>query len=102
MVNSPSPVPADAWPLPCDTCPQAGPLARQLAAIENRLDRLDEAMFGDGRSKRGIVEHVAMLVEITRVGRSTFRVFIWCGAALIALATAAYQVKQTISTFFHP
>ena len=91
----------DDRPLPCDTCPQAVPLTRQLANIESRLDRLDEAMFGDGKGKSGVVRHVETLVEITRVGRSTVRVFIWCGAALVALATAAFQIKQTIATFFH-
>jgi hypothetical protein len=57
-------------------------------------------MFGDSKGNPGVVRHVEALVEITKVGRSTLRVLIWCGAALVALATAAAQIKQAVTTFF--
>jgi hypothetical protein len=94
-------VSADEKMLPCDTCPHGVPLAARLSGIDARLDRIDRALFGDGNGKKGIVEHVEDLVDITRVGRSTFKVFMWIGGAVLAIATAAFQLKQTIAGFFH-
>jgi hypothetical protein len=73
----------------------------RFSEIRDRLARIDLALFGDGNARKGIIEHVESLVEITRVGRSTFRVFIWFGAAVVAIATASWQFKQAITGLLH-
>jgi hypothetical protein len=40
-------------------------------------------------------------VDITKVGRSTFRVFMYAGGAIVALATAFTQLKQVVMGIFH-
>lgn len=86
--------------LPCDTCPQGVSLTVQLTEIDSRLDRMDIALFGDG-NKPGIVDHVETLVQMTHVGRSTLRVFVWFGATLAGLITVAYQAKQFFAGMLH-
>ena len=85
--------------LPCDSCPHSAPLSVRLTKIEDRLERLDGALFGDG-VRKGIVEHVEALVDITKIGRTTFRVFMYAGGAIVALATALAQFKQAILGLF--
>ena len=87
--------------LPCDTCPHAVPLTARLGKIDARLDRIDKALFGDGNGKEGMAKQVETIVEITRVSRSTMRVFMWLGGAIFALITAAYQLKSTLTGLLH-
>jgi hypothetical protein len=87
--------------LPCDYCPNAGPMAESIAHLDARLERIEAALFGDDDGKKGIVRHVESLVDMTKVGRSTLRVFMWFGAAILALVTAAYQIKQAIFGLIH-
>jgi hypothetical protein len=86
--------------LRCDSCPHSAPLSVRLTKIEDRLERLDGALFGNG-VKTGVIEHVEALVDITKVGRSTFRVFMYAGGAIVALATAFTQLKQVVMGMFH-
>jgi hypothetical protein len=86
--------------LPCDSCPHSAPLSVRLTKIEDRLERLDGALFGNG-VKKGVIEHVEALVDITKVGRSTFRVFMYAGGAIVALATAFTQLKLVVMGMFH-
>jgi len=64
-----------------------------MAQLDARLDGIEEALFGDGNGRTGIVNPVETLVQITRVGRSTFRLFIWIGGFVAAVITAEYQLK---------
>jgi hypothetical protein len=86
--------------LPCDHCPNAGPMAARMATIDGRLDRIEEAMFGTDK-RAGIQEHVETLVTITKIGRSTARVLMWFGAGIVAIATGVFQFKQAIWGVFH-
>ena len=86
--------------LPCDDCPISEPMMARIEQLDARLDRIDEALFGDGNGRSGIVDHVETLVNITKVSRSTLRVFMWFGAGVVALATAAYQIKVALTGLF--
>jgi hypothetical protein len=87
---------AEAKVLPCDDCPLVAPITARMAKLDARLDRIEEALFGDSNGQRGIVRHVESLVEITRVGRSTFRVFMWIGAGVVGASATAWQLKQLL------
>jgi hypothetical protein len=88
--------------LPCDTCPQAAPLATRLARLEARLDRIDEALFGDAKGRKGIVDQVEELVTVADRGRFSLRVALWLGGGVVAAATALAQFKQALLGLFHP
>ena len=73
----------------------------RFTELRDSFTRINLAMFGDRNGRKGMVEHVENLVEITKVGRSTIRVFMWFGAAVVAIATASWQIKQAITGLFH-
>ena len=73
----------------------------RFAEIRDRLTRIDVAMFGDGNGRKGVVELVENLADITRVGKTTFRVFMWFGGAVIAVATAIVQFKAAVTGLIH-
>jgi hypothetical protein len=87
--------------LPCETCPNAGALGARLAMMDARIESIEEALKGDGDGRKGLLEQVETLVEITKIGRSTLRVFMWLGAAVVAVATGAWQFKQALQGLFH-
>jgi hypothetical protein len=87
--------------LPCDNCPSAGPLAARLAMMDARIERIEEALYGDGKARNGVAKDVETLIEISKVGRSTIRVFMWFGGAVVGIVTLAWQFKQAIQGLIH-
>jgi hypothetical protein len=87
--------------LPCDHCPNAAPLAARLATMDGRIERIEEALYGNGKGRKGLVDDVESLVEITKVGHSTVKAFMWIGGTVAALLAFAVQFKQSIWGLFH-
>jgi hypothetical protein len=69
------------------------PVETQLALIRRDLEEIRVALHGDGTGKSGLIARVQALAEMADRGRWVFRSVLWLGGGLVALLTAAAQVR---------
>jgi hypothetical protein len=68
--------------------------------IEGLRDELRTALYGDGKSRKGLIQQVEDLVEVADRGRWSVRIALWIGGGIVAAATAAAQLKTALTTFW--
>jgi hypothetical protein len=76
-------------------------LETQLALIRRDIEEIHDALHGDGKGRRGLVDQVEELVTVADRGRFSLRVALWLGGGVVAAATAVAQFKQAILGLFH-
>lgn len=77
------------------------PVETQLALIRRDIEEIHQALHGDGKGRKGLVDQVEDLVMVADRGRFSLRVALWLGGAVVAAATALAQFKQAILGLFH-
>ena len=73
----------------------------QLALIRRDIEEIHDALHGDGKGRKGLVDQVEELVTVADRGRFSLRVALWLGGGVVAAATALAQFKQAILGLFH-
>ena len=76
-------------------------LETQLALIRRDIEEIHDALHGDGKGRKGVVDQVEELVTVADRGRFSLRVALWLGGGVVAAATAVAQFKQAILGLFH-
>src|SRR5215472_18873491 len=76
-------------------------LETQLALIRRDIEEIHDALHGDGKGCKGLVDQVEELVTVADRGRFSLRVALWLGGGIVAAATALAQFKQAILGLFH-
>ena len=79
--------------------PGAIDTASVVAARYRARDEL-HALYGDGKSRKGLIQQVEDLVEVADRGRWSVRIALWIGGGIVAAATAAAQLKTALTTFW--
>jgi hypothetical protein len=73
----------------------------ELALIRREIEEIHNALHGDGKGRKGLVDQVEELVTVADRGRFSLRVALWLGGGVVAAATALAQFKQAILGLFH-
>ena len=76
-------------------------LETQIALIRRDIEEIHDALHGDGKGRKGLVDQVEELVTVADRGRFSLRVALWLGGGVVAAATAVAQFKQAILGLFH-
>ena len=76
-------------------------LETQLALIRRDIEEIHDALHGDSKGRKGLVDQVEELVTVADRGRFSLRVALWLGGGVVAAATALAQFKQAILGLFH-
>lgn len=87
--------------IPCDNCKSNGLISMQLAMLNRDISDIRVALYGSrDQNKKGLIERVDELTQVTQRGQWGLRVALWLGGAAVALATALAQMKASLTALF--